>query len=92
MGVTVQKNFIFEQSVAEHLEELARFMRTSVDTALQEIIEERYVEIDKRDKLKAFETLTESIKTSGSNSFLDQYAPDDVKVVQKIKEIMASEL
>jgi len=92
MGVTVQKSFTFEQSVVEHLEELARFMRTSVDTALKELIEERYVEIDKRDKLKAFEALTESIKKSGSNSFLDQYAPDDVKVVQKIKEIMASEL
>ena len=92
MGVTVQKNFIFEQSVAEHLEELALFMRTSVDTALKELIEERYAEIEKRNKLKAFEALTESIKKGGRNPFLEQFAPDDVKVVQKIKEIMASEL
>lgn len=52
MGVTVQRNFIFEQSVAEHLEELALFMRTSVDTALKELIEERYEGV-KRKKLEA---------------------------------------
>lgn len=45
-------------------------MRTSVDTALKELIEERYAEIEKRNKLKkAFEALTESIKKGGRNPF-----------------------
>jgi len=64
MGVTVQKSFTFEQSVAEHLEELARFMRTSVDTALKELIEERYEGI-KRKKLEA----AKSVRGSASGVF-----------------------
>lgn len=92
MGATVQKSFLFEQSVAEHLDEVAYFMRTSIDSALRELIEERYKEIEKQKKLKAFEALVESVKKSGGNPFMEQFAPDDAKIFQKIKEIMADEI
>lgn len=53
MSATVRKNFAFEASVAEHLEELAVSMHTSLTKVVQELIEERYSEILKRKKIEA---------------------------------------
>jgi hypothetical protein len=53
MGATIRKNFVFEQAVALHLEELSQSMNKSLTKVVQELIEDRYKEIDKQKKLKA---------------------------------------
>jgi len=40
--MTLQRNFIFEPTVATHLEELAIIENKSINTLIQDIIEERY--------------------------------------------------
>ncbi len=57
MGAVVRKNFVFDQSVAEHLEELAKNMRTSLTKTMQELIEERYAQIEQKKKIEAAESI-----------------------------------
>jgi hypothetical protein len=52
------------------------------------MIEEQYQKIAMKEKLEAFRRLTESIEKSGENPLLKQFAPDDHKVVQKVKAMM----
>jgi len=42
MSVTVRKNFVLEQTVANHLEELAKESNQSMTALVQEMIEDRY--------------------------------------------------
>jgi macrodomain Ter protein organizer (MatP/YcbG family) len=42
MSVTVRKNFVLEQKVANHLEELANKSNQSMTALIQDMIEERY--------------------------------------------------
>lgn len=60
MGVVVRKNFVFDQSVADHLEELAKSMKTSLTKTVQELIEERYAQIEQKKKIEAFESIVGS--------------------------------
>ena len=88
MQNTVRKNFAFEPMVAKHLEEIAADMNTSLTKALQELIEKRYEDIERAKKLEAFHRSIELIKESSPNPFLEQFAPDDTKVIQKVKVMM----
>jgi predicted transcriptional regulator len=49
----VRKNFVFKKEVAEHLEEIARKERKSMTKVLEDMIEKKYLEVSKEDKLKA---------------------------------------
>ena len=60
MGAVVRKNFVFDQSVAEHLDALASSMKTSLTKTVQELIEERYAQIEQKKKLEAFESIVGS--------------------------------
>lgn len=60
MGSVVRKNFVFDQSVAEHLEELAKSMKTSLTKTIQELIEERYAQIEQKKKIEAAESIVGS--------------------------------
>ncbi|MBV5277930.1 MAG: hypothetical protein J0647_02625 [Campylobacteraceae bacterium] len=60
MGVVVRKNFVFDQNVADHLEELASSMKTSLTKTVQELIEERYAQIEQKKKIEAAESIVGS--------------------------------
>ena len=53
MSATVRKNFVFDQKIAAHLEELAKASGKSMTALVQEMIEEAYQEIETRKKLEA---------------------------------------
>ena len=58
--MTIRKNFLFEQEVAKHLEELAKAEGKTQTQIVQEMTEERYKQIRKRQKLDALEKLKNS--------------------------------
>lgn len=60
MAATVRKNFAFEPIVVEHLEELAKDMKTSLTQVVQRLIEDRYEEIERQKKLKAAKSIAGS--------------------------------
>ncbi|RLA78132.1 MAG: hypothetical protein DRG78_15835 [Epsilonproteobacteria bacterium] len=60
MANTVRKNFVFDATVASHLEELANKDQKSMTAFLQEVIEERYEEIEVQKKLDALEAFAGS--------------------------------
>ena len=88
MRATVRKNFAFDPIVVAHLEEIAAEEKTSHTKIIQELIEKRYGEFEKQKKIKAFNDLTKIIKESEPNPFLQQFEPDDPKVIQKVKAMM----
>lgn len=53
MSAVVRKNFLFDAKVAQHLEELAASMGKSLTKTVQELVEERYKEIEKQRKIEA---------------------------------------
>jgi hypothetical protein len=57
MGAVIRKNFVFEQSVAEHLEDLAKSMKTSLTKTVQDLIEERYAQMEQKKKIEAAESI-----------------------------------
>lgn len=88
MAATIRKNFALKPIVVKHLEEIAADMNTSLTKALQELIEKKYAEKERAKKLEAFHRSIELIKESSPNPFLEQFAPDDTKVIQKVKAMM----
>ena len=56
----VRKNFVFTEEVAKHLEEIAEKDGKSMTSVLSEMIENRYKNISKEEKLKAFKSLVGS--------------------------------
>jgi predicted CopG family antitoxin len=53
----VRKNFVFKADVAKHLEEIAKKEQKSMTAVIEELIEKKYQEISKEEKLKAFYSL-----------------------------------
>jgi len=51
--VTVRKNFLFKSNVAKHLEEMAQQEGKSMTRVLEELIEQKYEEASKGEKLQA---------------------------------------
>ncbi|MCX6075030.1 MAG: hypothetical protein NTY39_11965 [Campylobacterales bacterium] len=88
MSATLRKNFVFDAIVVSHLEEIARVEGLSLTKAINNMIEQRYEEIAKQKRIEAFESLILSIQQGERNPFLDQFAPDDNKVIQKVKAMM----
>ncbi|CAA6822887.1 MAG: Unknown protein [uncultured Sulfurovum sp.] len=58
--MTIRKNFLFEQEVAKHLEELAKAEGKTQTQIVQEMTEERYRLIRKKKKLEALAKLKNS--------------------------------
>ena len=77
----VRKNFIFKEEVAIHLEEIAKKDGKSMTFIVQELIEQRYDEISKEEKLEAL------YKFAGSSNgvFGDL-------TIQKIKMMMGEDV
>ncbi len=59
--MTIRKNFLFEQKVARHLEEIAKAEGKTQTRIAQEAIEERYKQIHIKKKLEALERLAGSL-------------------------------
>jgi len=49
----VRKNFVFSKEVALHLEDIAKKEGKSMTSVVKELIEEKYEEISKEEKLEA---------------------------------------
>ncbi len=74
MEATVRKNFVFERTIAEHLEELAKDTKQSMTALVQELIEERHKQLRVKRRVKAFH------KISGSaNGLLTDFSIQSVK-------------
>ncbi len=58
----VRKNFVFKKEVAEHLEKIAKREEKSMTAVLQEMIEEKYNEVSKEEKLEALQDYIELTK------------------------------
>ena len=50
--MTIRKNFIFDESIAKHLEELAKLENKTQTQTIQELIEQKYKELEKKRKLE----------------------------------------
>ena len=56
----VRKNFVFKKEVAEHLEAIAKRESKSQTKVVEEMIEEKYTEVSKEEKLKALHAFANS--------------------------------
>ena len=69
--MTIRKNFVFDESVAKHLEELAQKEGKTQTQIAQEAIEERYKSIERDQKLTALKNL--------AGAFTGKIADVDIK-------------
>ena len=58
--MTVRKNFLFDDEVAKHLEEIARIEGKTQTQIAQEAIEVRYKQISIKKKLAALDEISDS--------------------------------
>lgn len=56
----IRKNFVFKKEVAQHLEEIAKKENKSMTKIIEELIEKKYSEVSKENKLKALNELAGS--------------------------------
>lgn len=88
IDMTIRKNFLLDDDIAIHLEELAKRENTTQTNIIKNMIEEKYEEISVQDKLEAFNCIVKYVETSGPNEFLHQFDNNDHKVLQKVKGMM----
>ncbi len=58
--MTVRKNFVFDEEVAEHLKEIAKEQGKSMTAVIQDMIENSYKDIEKKKKLEALKKIAGS--------------------------------
>ena len=58
--MTIRKNFIFDERVARHLEEIAKAEGKTQTQIAQEAIEERYKQISIKEKLEIFDEIQDA--------------------------------
>ena len=58
----VRKNFVFKKEVAKHLEEIAKRENKSMTKVVEELVEKKYSEVSKEEKLKALNSFFEDTK------------------------------
>ena len=80
--MTIRKNFLFEQNVAEHLAEIAKLEGKTQTQIAQEAIEERYKHISIKKKLAILDEIKDSChgqltnvdaKTSRKERVMEKY-------------------
>ena len=86
--MTVRKNFLFDDEIAEHLKKIAERDGTNQTEVVRNLIEEKYQEIAKNERLEAFRRLIKQSKEAGPNEFLEQFDKNDHKILQKVKAMM----
>ena len=81
MSVTVRKNFVFDEEVAMHLEEMAKENGQSMTSFVEEMIEKKYGSKKVSKRLEAFNRSIEIAENIGGGLLKD-------KSIQSIKEEM----
>ena len=85
--MTIRKNFLLDDEIAQHLEELSKKQNLTQTQVIKNMIEEKYEEISIQEKLEILYDLVEDNKNN-ANPFLEQFAKDDHKILQKVKAMM----
>lgn len=70
----VKRDFLFEESVAKHLEELAESENKSMTLILQEMIEKKYKDIKVKKRVEAFKKIVGS-----SNGYYKDLTIQEIK-------------
>ena len=78
--MSVRKNFLLDDEIAKHLEEIAKKENTTQTNVIKNMIEEKYQEYSKEEKLAAFRAIK-----GIPGAFLG-------KSIQSIKEEMGSQI
>ena len=58
--MTIRKNFVFDEEIAEHLKEIAERDGTTQTEVVRNLIEEKYQEISVQEKLEALHRIAGS--------------------------------
>jgi predicted DNA-binding protein len=58
----VRKNFVFKKEVAQHLEAIAKKEGKSMTKVVEELVEKKYSEVSKEEKLKALHSFFDGMK------------------------------
>ena len=58
--MTVRKNFLLDEEIAEHLEKIAKEANTTQTQVIKNMIEEKYQEVSKKERLEAFYSIVGS--------------------------------
>jgi len=58
--MTVRKNFLLDEEIAEHLEKIAKEANTTQTQVIKNMIEEKYQEVSKKERSKAFYSIVGS--------------------------------
>ncbi|SMC09018.1 ribbon-helix-helix protein, CopG family [Nitratiruptor tergarcus] len=79
--MTVRKNFLLDEIIAKHLEEIAKKEKTTQSEVIRKLIEEKYQEYLKEEKLRAFQSIM-------------QVEPGSLvgKTIQSVKEEMGNNI
>ncbi len=56
-SMTIRKNFLFDDETAEHLKKIAEDTNITQTQVIRNLIEEKYQEVSKKEKLKAFQNV-----------------------------------
>ena len=59
--MTIRKNFLFDEKVAKHLEEIAKAEGKTQTQVVQELTEQRYRQLRKQKRFEALEKLVGSV-------------------------------
>ena len=78
--MTIRKNFLLDETIAKHLEAIAQKENTTQTNVIKNMIEERYQEYSRQEKLEAFRAIK-----GISGAFLG-------KSIQSIKAEMGAEI
>jgi DNA integrity scanning protein DisA with diadenylate cyclase activity len=81
MSATVRKNFVFDEEIAMHLEELAKNNNQSMTSFVEDMIEEKYGSVKVKKRLAAFKRSIEIANEIGKDLMED-------KTIQSIKAEM----
>lgn len=56
--MTIRKNFLLDEEIVKHLQEIAKRQNSTQTDVIKSIIEEKYKEISMQDKIEAFDSMT----------------------------------
>ncbi|KIM08773.1 MAG: hypothetical protein KU29_03345 [Sulfurovum sp. FS06-10] len=79
MQLTVRKNFVFDKTIANYLEEIAQETKQSMTALVQELIEERYKQIKVKKRLALLEKMRGS-----ANGLLTDFSIQSTKENREI--------
>ena len=80
--MTIRKNFLLDEDIAQHLEQIAQKENATQTQVIKNMIEEKYQEISLQEKLAAFNSVV---------GCMDGMIEDDV-TIQSIKTQMGSKI